>query len=172
MKQLILIIGLLTTIDTFSQTNETFQNGLKCQDLKNYDSAIYYFNEYIKYETANDKKAFAYLRLSMVQESLDNIKEGIKLINKAIELDGQYLYYFYRGTLNFQVGKTGQAIEDFNKSINLNPNIGASYRWRGIAKWKKAKMIEVKMAEACHDIDKAIELGDEEAKRIQPTLCK
>ena len=107
------------------------------------------------------------MELALIQSQLQKPDEGIKLLDKAIELDQQYIHYFYRGRLNYQNKKIGKAIKDYDKSIELKPDHGASYSWRGIAKYWNARIDE-----ACGDFNKGAELGDEEGKNMKLKLCK
>ena len=170
MRQLLIILTtiILATSKAFTQTDDIlFQKGKLTKEEKKYDSATFYFNEFIKSETDKNKKALAYLELALIQSELKKPTEGIKLVDKSIELDQQYIYYFYRGRLNYQNQKIANAIKDYDKSIELKPDHGASYTWRGIAKYWKAKTVD-----GCKDITKGAELGDEHAKGLIPKLCK
>jgi len=162
-----LAVILLVTTAAFTQNEQLFQKGKIASEAQNYDSATFYFNEFIHAETSNVRKAQAYLELGLIQTELQKPTEGIKLINQAILLDQQYIYYFYRGRLNYQSEKIGQAIKDYDITLQLKPDYGAAYAWRGVAKYWKANV-----AEGCVDIKKGAELGDEHAREVLPKLCK
>ena len=59
------------------------------------------------------------------------------------------------------------AIEDFNKSIELNPNYGLAYSRRGSAKFNLNNKTG-----ACADWNKAVELGYDKAQSLIDENCQ
>lgn len=75
-----------------------------------------------------------YLMNSVVKYERNKIKEAIAEVNKAIELESKYTYYFLRGLLNVENEQYELAIADFTKSYELNSleskDHGGSYGYR------------------------------------------
>ena len=67
-------------------------------------------------------------------------------------------FYFNRGVKKNEIGDYSNAIEDFNKSIQLNPFIGTVYFHRGVAKFENGYF-----KSALRDFDKSIELYPEDS---------
>jgi tetratricopeptide (TPR) repeat protein len=66
------------------------------------------------------------------------------------------LAYLSRGSAFFRLDQLDEAIADFDRAIQLNPNLARSYHLRGLAKEKQEND-----AEAMTDFEKAIELDPE-----------
>ena len=66
--------------------------------------------------------------------------------------------HFYRGLAKYTSGKYEEAIEDYNKSIEINPQIPVAYNNRGLAKEALGKY-----KEALDDYNKAIEIDPQYA---------
>jgi tetratricopeptide (TPR) repeat protein len=162
-------IVFLISPQIFAQNDDIYKKGLIAMEKQVYDSATYYFEKYIKNnESNNAQKALAYLQLGIIQSSLKNPILSIQFVNKSLELDEQYIYYFYRGRFNYQHKKIAKAIKDYDKAIELKPDFGGSYTWKGIAKYWQGKI-----EEGCFFISKGATLGDEEAMKIKSSLkCK
>ncbi len=67
--------------------------------------------------------------------------------------------YFRKGNENFALGKYKDAIEDYNKVIELDPQIVEVYYIRGLANYALGKF-----EEAIEDYDKAVELDPQRAE--------
>jgi tetratricopeptide (TPR) repeat protein len=90
-------------------------------------------------------------------------KKAVVYFNKAIELNPKYAdAYFQRGVLD---EKTEEMIADFTKAINFNTTyLAEAYCKRGICKGKGEG--------GCEDIEKAISLGNPEARIAKINYCK
>jgi tetratricopeptide (TPR) repeat protein len=144
-----------------------FSKGLKLLEEKKLDSAEFVFQEVIRIENSPEVKALCLLQLALIQSQRQQPQIGIKYLDEALTLDEKYLYYFYRGRLNYQDGKARKAIKDYTSSLALNPQHAQSYFHRGIAKYWNAKL-----EDGCTDMSKAVELGDTVAMSMMKKLCK
>lgn len=75
-----------------------------------------------------------YLLNSIVKFERNKISESITEVNKAIEIEKKYNYYFLRGLFNIENEQYELAINDFTKSYELNSleskDHGGSYKYR------------------------------------------
>lgn len=122
-----------------------------CEDL---EQAKLYLNKILELEpseyTIKAYAACAYIKL--VHD--ENYEETIKYCDKVIELKPDINYYEWRGCAKGNLNLLDEAIKDFDKIIELDPNNANAYFFRGNA---KANL-------TCHrsailDFNKAIELG-------------
>ncbi|MEX6687771.1 tetratricopeptide repeat protein [Danxiaibacter flavus] len=100
-----------------------------------------------KSKLANDSAMAAgvYFNMAQCKMRLTKPAEALPFINKAIELGSNSkdintaALYNMRGNIYQDQRKFQQAINDFNKSINLNPNYPYAYLSRAIAKVNMAE---------------------------------
>ncbi len=73
--------------------------------------------------------------------------------------------YFYRGRTNMQLGNKEQALQDFDKSVELDPSYSEAYFRRAIASHNLDK------GDVCADLKKAMEMGHSSAETLYNNMC-
>jgi tetratricopeptide (TPR) repeat protein len=73
--------------------------------------------------------------------------------------------YFYRGRANMQLGNKEKALQDFDKSVQLDPSYSEAYFRRAIASHN------LENGEVCEDLKKAMEMGHSSAETLHKDLC-
>ncbi len=73
--------------------------------------------------------------------------------------------YFYRGRANMQLGNKEKALQDFDKSVQLNPSYSEAYFRRAIASHNLEK------GDVCEDLKRAREMGHSSAETLYNDLC-
>ena len=97
----------------------------------------------------NGSLASTYFSISECKVNLGLFEEALIQINKAIELApdikefNKEAYYNMRGHIYLKVGKYEMAINDFNKSIQLNKDFPLAYVNRAIAKVSLADKVKI-----------------------------
>ena len=88
-------------------------------------------------------------------------------ISDPLNYEGSELakLYFYRGRANMQLGNKDQALQDFDKSVQLDPSYSEAYFRRAIASHNLDK------GEVCADLKKAMEMGHSSAEILHKNLC-
>ena len=81
--------------------------------------------------------------------------EGLKILNKAVEVDPGYaVAYYNRGLTYCHLKQYSKAIEDYDKAIELYPNYVFAYSMRG---WTYSRLKQY--SRAIKDYDNAIDLN-------------
>jgi tetratricopeptide (TPR) repeat protein len=90
-----------------------------------------------------------------------------KYVSDPLHYEGSELakLYFYRGRANMQLGNKDQALQDFDKSVQLDPSYSEAYFRRAIANHNLDK------GEVCEDLKKAMEMGHSSAETLHKDLC-
>ena len=90
-----------------------------------------------------------------------------KYVSDPLHYEGSELakLYFYRGRANMQLGNKDQALQDFDKSVQLDPSYSEAYFRRAIASHNLDK------GEVCADLKKAMEMGHSSAEILHKNLC-
>jgi tetratricopeptide (TPR) repeat protein len=161
--------------DVYSYNNR----GLVYIDLGNYDKAIVDFNKAIdldpNYDKAYFNRALAYEELRRVNEARQDFEKAIELTTdptirayaekeliklKTIDnsIDNDSVSHYNSGEKYYEGGNFDQAIVEFTKTIELNPNYIDAYQYRAIA---YVQLREYDLALA--DLDKAISLNPDDA---------
>lgn len=123
------------------------------------------FNESIR---LNQVEPETYNSRGYVLVGLGKYKEAISDFNKALKLKPDYLEALYeRGLAYFYLDEYQKAISDFNKALKLRDNFLHAFYHRGLAKSKAGLK-----AEACNDLQRAAELGLEDARLEMEKNCK
>ena len=90
-----------------------------------------------------------------------------KYVSDPLHYEGSELakLYFYRGRANMQLGNKEQALQDFDKSVQLDPSFSEAYFRRAIASHNLEKR------NVCADLKKAMEMGHSSAETLYNDLC-
>jgi tetratricopeptide (TPR) repeat protein len=106
--------------------------------------------------------------LAYCMSQIGSNAKAIEYFDHVIELDSAYRQALTnRGNCKVKIGKAGEAMNDLNSAIIVNPECGPCYLNRAFA---FAAMEQTD--DLCVDLSKAIELGVEEAKELQTEHCK
>ncbi|MFM2026052.1 MAG: hypothetical protein RLZZ339_767, partial [Cyanobacteriota bacterium] len=118
--------------------------------LENYEQALTVINQAISLVPNNSNH---YNEKWLVLYELKRYDEGLAAINQAINLAPRAGWYVNRGSLYYNQKKYELASDDYNKAIELNPNLAMAYNNRGGIYYNQQKY-ELALA----DWNKAIEL--------------
>jgi len=102
--------------------------------------------------------SLSYFKLSRFKHGENYLRESMEIREKLKDNRGILLNYIRLSALFIGIGYFEKAIEDYNKAIELNPNIAQGYNNRGNA-YGKLKEHE----EAIEDYNKALEFNPEYA---------
>jgi tetratricopeptide (TPR) repeat protein len=137
------------------KNNELFEqlSSIASNSLGKFDQAIESINNLIKLNPTN---ADYYADLYTVYINIDSTTKALENINKAIQYNEEYAYYFYcRGELNLKLERWKESIDDYDKYLTLRKDdIASVYLSRGIAK------VMIKDDGACPDLEKAKDLAE------------
>lgn len=78
-----------------------------------------------------------------------------------------YKDYYESGYQKHNSGDFQNAISDFSKCLELNPNYADAYNFRGMAKYKSGNI-----SGACSDWNRASELGNASAGEMAQRYCR
>ncbi len=174
---------------------ELVQNGINEYQDGNYEDAIDIFNSALKNTESNEQdlpivnvseesninvsterdvqvSKEGYVGVSDEEHVSVSKKEytGVsteKYVSDPLHYEGSELakLYFYRGRANMQLGNKDQALQDFDKSVQLDPSYSEAYFRRAIASHNLDK------GEVCADLKKAMEMGHSSAEILHKNLC-
>jgi tetratricopeptide (TPR) repeat protein len=91
-----------------------------------------------------------------ILDKLENYTEAIKAINKAISIAPHSLYYTNRGNTFVALKQYDKALLDYDKAIQLNPNLALAYMNRG-----SLYTVLKKYDKALADHNKAIQINSQ-----------
>jgi tetratricopeptide (TPR) repeat protein len=96
-----------------------FERGVFALNLGNYDSALIFIDAAIR---VNSNKSYYYFARGECYFSKKDFGESINAYSHSIELSVNYAgAYYKRGLANLQLGKATDAVADFTRAIQLNP---------------------------------------------------
>lgn len=87
-------------------------------------------------------------------------QEAITVLNTVIQNTPTHLAYFERGLAYLELKKHGEAITDFTKTLQIEPNMRGALWFRGMAYRRSGKK-----GKGRRDIERAAELGSGRAKK-------
>ena len=147
-----------------STAEEYFYKGVENAKYKDFYEAISNFNKSIRYDPYN---YYAYLNIASAKDLLGDRKGAITDLTKAINTNSKIsnAYVMRAGVLmkgnfevhisNVNVKEVEKAIDDYTKAIEIDPNAGSSFYFRGMA---KAKLGSDRYS-ACQDLLRAKQMG-------------
>ena len=136
------------------------RNGNLENAIKSYDKATELDK---KYPTVYISRGSAYLDLKKYDKAIENYTMAIQLSPENEEP------YAYRGRAYYEIDSLKTSKNDFDMAIKLNKNFGYAYSNRALLKYTK---LNDKVG-GCEDLNKAAELGDENAKsHLKDGVCK
>jgi tetratricopeptide (TPR) repeat protein len=91
-----------------------------------------------------------------ILDKLENHTEAIQAINKAISIAPHSIYYTNRGSTFFALKQYDKALLDYDKAIQLNPNLASAYMNRG-----SLYSVLKKYDKALADHNKAIQINSQ-----------
>ena len=139
--------------------DEYFIKGLELKNQEKYSEALVYFEASIK---INPNLQEGYFNCGLMSWMLNNNHQAVVYFTKALKFTSDYapvypMLYLNRGRAKFDQELYNSAIDDFNKSIELDSNNPEVFIYRGKSK-KKLEDIEG----ACLDWEKASRLSEDE----------
>ena len=102
------------------------ENGVRLIENGDYVGALKIFNKILQIDETND---FAYYYKSVIAEIFEELQKALENIEKALSLLERSIYYAKKGDVLSKIGDP-EAIDAYNKSIELNPN---PYAYFGLA---------------------------------------
>ena len=127
-------------------------------------------NESAEYKkTAQNSEAQALTIKGLVFYDKGNYDAGIRVLNKAIELNcDDPDSYYWRGCCYYEKKDYTRAIRDFDKIIEMYPGIATSYYWRGLCYYEKEDYDR-----AISDLKEVISLDPDDAEaKVLLSKCK
>ena len=82
--------------------------------------------------------ADAHYNIAIEKYDEGDYEATIKLLDSAIEINEKYEYYYNRGVANLELENHEEALKDFNKSIDINPEFSSAYINRALIRLKMA----------------------------------
>ena len=129
-----------------------------------YREAVLDYNQYC-YLMNNKVNAIFYYERSQIELNGRMFQPAMEDINRAIEMaPREPLYHVERAALALRVGMLDECIESCQNTIRLNPDIIDSYRILGYAQLQKGDKQNARA-----NIQKAVDMGDETAKKLMET---
>jgi Tfp pilus assembly protein PilF len=105
--------------------NTFMPDGYKYYLKGQYDTAAYYFSQYIQYAPMEEE---AYRQLGLCYVNLGKYEDAKKAFNKAIELYPEnFMAYYGLGAIEMQQNNLDNAIAWFQKSVSYKVNYNDSY---------------------------------------------
>ena len=130
-----------------------------------YREAVQDYNQYARLMNDKVSPVFYYER-SQIEVNARMYQPALDDINKAIELaPREPLYYVEKAALTVRVNLFDECIEACQTAIRLNPDIIDTYRILGYAQFQKGDKTAARA-----NLQKAIDMGDETAKKLLSTL--
>jgi len=141
-----------------------YNRGRSYQELKMYDLAINDFKAVLKLDPQNES---AYLSIGQELYRNEDYKGTIYYCDHVIELNkSNVMAFFLKARSLHRQGEFRDAMQNYNKAINLDPELGEAYLHRGAL-----YLLLKKKAEACNDLKKAVSLNVQGAQEAQEKNC-
>jgi tetratricopeptide (TPR) repeat protein len=141
-----------------------YGRGIIYAQLGRNDLALLDFNKAIE---LNPDYGRSYINRAVVRAKMEDISAAFDDVNKGILLEPDYERgYFNRGLILLNLEKPREALADFDRALKLNPGDAKTYYIRGMTR------LQEDMSEGCQDLQKAIDLGLERAKKDKELYCR
>jgi tetratricopeptide (TPR) repeat protein len=130
-----------------------------------YDKA---YNDYKKAIDLDASEPDRWYNLGLIEEKKGLLKEAYRSFSKALDLGGSKgVMYRNRANVLFKMRDYETAEAEYTLSITYDPSDPSTFFNRALARKNMGKDDE-----ACADVNKAIELGMEQAKAYLSKICK
>lgn len=147
--------------------NHVIRRGHLKANAGKYREAVLDYNQYA-YLMNNQVSAVFYYERSQVEVNGRMYEQALSDINKAIEMaPREALYQVEKAAIAIRVNMLDECIEACQAAITLNPAILDSYRILGYAQLQKGEK-----EKARQNLQKAVDMGDENAKQLMDTYFK
>ena len=132
-----------------------------------YREAVLDYNQYA-YLLNNKVSAVFFYERSQIEVNARMFQQALDDINKAVEMmPREPIYHVEKAALTLRVNLLDECIQSCQNAIALNPAIIDSYRILGYAQLQKGDKESARI-----NIQKAIDMGDETAKKLMETYFK
>ncbi|MCH5175767.1 MAG: hypothetical protein J1F40_07760 [Prevotellaceae bacterium] len=157
-------IAMFGTPMPYEAADYVIRRGQMYANAEKYREAVQDYNQYC-YLLNNKVSAVFYYERSQIEVNARMFQQALDDINKAIEMSPQIpLYHVEKAALAIRVNLLDDCIQACQNAIRLNPNIIDAYRILGYAQLQKGDK------ENAHiNLQKAVDMGDEGAKKILET---
>lgn len=147
--------------------NYVIRRGQLYANSGKYREAVLDYNQY-SYLLNNKVTAVFYYERSQIEVNARMFQQALDDINKAIEMaPREPLYHVEKAALTLRVNLLDECIQACQNAIALNPAIIDSYRILGYAQLQKGDKENARA-----NLQKAVDMGDESAKKILETYFK
>jgi len=134
--------------------------------IKNYDKARDHFEASLRYNPRSDSSIFELGALYTFV--FNNYKIALQYFDKLDDTENKFQdAYFNRGYCHYQLKKYRTAIHDFDLYLNYSNSDGMPYYFKGLSEMKLNYKIS-----ACKDLQKAYDLGIQEAEKPLLRNCE
>lgn len=144
--------------------NYVVRRGQLLANADRFRDAVQDYNQYC-YLMNNKVSAVFYYERSQIEVNGRMFQQALDDLNKAIEMSPQVpLYHVEKAALAIRVNLLDECIQSCQTAISLNPNIIDAYRILGYAQLQKGEKENARI-----NLQKAVDMGDEGAKKILET---
>jgi tetratricopeptide (TPR) repeat protein len=159
------------------ESNSLFDKGVELyynkQDYANAESVL---KKAFFADKNNYKSLIVLSDLSCNRYYTRNYDKALEYINKAIKIRPDLdTCYDQRGMVNLELGKKHNAMNDFNKSLEINSKYANSYYYRALiygGEYGSDDKMVIDKNKACEDISSAIKLGMFGIDHYRNEFCK
>ena len=135
-------------------------------EVANFEGAILDYNKALELSPA--EICLVYSMRGNAKSNLGDFDGAISDQNKALYIDPSYADgYFNRSSAKFKMRDFAGAIDDYSQVLRLNPRDSDAFFNRANVKKEIGDL-----KGACEDWKKAVDLGDEEAKKLIQENCE
>ena len=121
-----------------SQSHSYFIQGLKCEEKKEYEKAIYFYSEAIKCDPSNSEAYFGrgnvYDELKMYENAIDDYNQHLRLNRNSFK------GFNNRALVYAELEQDERATSDLEQAIKLDSSRPSPYQQLGILLWGQGKL--------------------------------
>lgn len=144
--------------------NYVIRRGQLYANSGRYREAVQDYNQYA-YLLNNRVSAVFYYERSQIEVNARMFQQALDDINKAVEMAPRNaLYHVEKAAITIRINHLDDCIQSCLAALSLNPNIIDAYRILGYAQLQKGDKTNAKA-----NLQKAIDMGDETAKKLMET---